>query len=52
LVASIARARLEDPFGNRYLIAFVLAVGGFLMLAYLGLYAVSALAAGLRADDR
>jgi uncharacterized membrane protein len=51
-VAGIARARLEDPFGNRYLIAFVVAVAGFLTLAYLGLYAVSALAASARAEDR
>jgi uncharacterized membrane protein len=51
-LADVARARLEDPFGNRYLIGFVLVVGGFLMLTYLGLYAFSWLAAGLRADDR
>jgi uncharacterized membrane protein len=47
-VAAIARARLEDPFGNRYLIAFVLAVAGFLTVAYLALYAVAALAAAVR----
>jgi uncharacterized membrane protein len=51
-VASLARTRLADPFGNRYLIVFVVAVAGFLTLAYLGLYAISALAASARAEDR
>lgn len=52
LVADLARARVEDPFGNRYLIVFVLAVCGSLILAYLGLYAVAALASSLRAESR
>jgi uncharacterized membrane protein len=51
LLASIARTRLEDPFGNRYLILFVFAACGSLMLAYLALYAVSALAASLRGEQ-
>ena len=50
LLASIARARLEDPFGNRYLIGFVIAVGGFLTLAYLTLWGVAALTAAARRD--
>jgi uncharacterized membrane protein len=50
LVASIARARLDDPFGNRYLILFVVAVTGFLTLAYVGLYGLGVLAASLRRE--
>ena len=50
LLASIARARLEDPFGNRYLIGFVIAVGGFLTLAYLTLWGIAALTAAVRRD--
>ena len=52
LLADIARARLDDPFGNRYLIAFVLAACGSLMVAYVGLYAISALAASLGPERR
>ena len=50
LVAGIARARLDDPFGNRHLILFLLAVSGTLTIAYLGLYAISALAASVRPE--
>jgi uncharacterized membrane protein len=50
LLASIARARLEDPFGNRYLIGFVVAVGGFLTLAYVTLWGVAAMTAAVRRD--
>src|SRR5207248_2587696 len=32
----LAKLRLDDPFGNRYLIGFTLALGGVLALAYLG----------------
>jgi uncharacterized membrane protein len=50
LLASIARARLEDPFGNRHLIGFVVAVGGFLTLAYVALWCVAAMTAAVRRD--
>jgi uncharacterized membrane protein len=49
---TLARLRLDDPFGNRYLIGFVLALCGFLTLAYLGLYGFTALAAAVTRDDR
>jgi uncharacterized membrane protein len=39
----LATARLVDPFGNRYLIVFVLGLCGFLTLAYLGVYGFTAL---------
>jgi uncharacterized membrane protein len=39
----IGTARLADPFGNRYLIGFVFALCGFLMLAYVGVYGFTAL---------
>jgi uncharacterized membrane protein len=45
---SLVGERLNDPLGNRYLILFVFALAGFLMLTYLGLYAVSALAGVVR----
>ena len=41
-VAALARTRLDDPFGNRHLIGFVVAVCGFLMLAYIAIYGVAA----------
>jgi uncharacterized membrane protein len=49
---TIARLRLDDPFGNRYLIGFVLAICGFLTLVYIGLYGVTTLAAAATRDDR
>jgi uncharacterized membrane protein len=49
---TLARLRLDDPFGNRYLIGFVLALCGFLTLAYLGLYGFTTLAAAVGRDDR
>lgn len=52
LVGAIARGRLDDPLGNRYLLGFVAALCGFLMLAYLGLYGFAALASAVRRDDR
>jgi uncharacterized membrane protein len=48
----IARLRLEDPFGNRYLIGFVIAFCGFLTLAYAGFYGFTALAASVHRDER
>ena len=48
----LARFRLEDPFGNRYLIGFVILFCGFLTLAYAGFYGFTALVASTRADDR
>jgi uncharacterized membrane protein len=46
----LARLRLDDPFGNRYLIGFTLALGGVLVLAYLGLYGFTLLVSGTRRD--
>jgi uncharacterized membrane protein len=48
----LARLRLEDPFGNRYLIGFVILFCCFLTLAYAGFYGFTALVASVRADDR
>ena len=48
LIGGLVRSRLHDPFGNRYLIGFVIAVCGFLTLAYLGLYGMASLAATAR----
>jgi uncharacterized membrane protein len=47
----IATARLADPFGNRYLIGFVLALCGFLTLAYVGLYGFTALVGAVKRDE-
>jgi uncharacterized membrane protein len=44
LLATLARARLEDPLGHPYLFAFVLGVCGFLVVTYLVLYGVASLA--------
>jgi uncharacterized membrane protein len=49
---TLARDRLDDPFGNRYLIGFVLALCGFLTLAYLGLYGFTSLVAAVTREDR
>jgi uncharacterized membrane protein len=46
----VARDRLDDPFGNRYLIGYVLLLGGFLVLAYAGLYGMSALGTAVRRE--
>jgi len=48
----LARFRLGDPFGNRYLIGFVILFCGFLTLAYAGFYGFTALLGSMRADDR
>jgi uncharacterized membrane protein len=47
---AVAHARLDDPLGNRYLLGYVLLLGGFLTLAYAGLYGASALGTMLRRD--
>jgi hypothetical protein len=49
---ALARLRLDDPFGNRYLIGFVIALCGFLTLVYVGLYGFTALAAAATRDER
>ncbi len=49
---TIARPRLDDPFGNRYLIGFVLALCGLLTLLYIGLYGFTTLAAAAMKDTR
>jgi uncharacterized membrane protein len=46
----LAKLRLDDPFGNRYLIGFTLALGGVLVLAYLGLYGFTLLVSSTRRD--
>jgi uncharacterized membrane protein len=51
-LAGIVRYRLDDPFGNRHLIGFVIVLCGFLTLAYCGLYGVTALAASARGERR
>ena len=43
--------RLSDPFGNPQLIGFVIAICGFLTLAYVGFYGFTALAATVRRDE-
>jgi uncharacterized membrane protein len=50
LVAEIVREHMRDPFAHRYPLGFVVAVCGFLTVAYVALYSVSALAATLRRD--
>jgi uncharacterized membrane protein len=52
LVAWTLRQGLENPLGHTHVLLFVVAAGGFLVLAYVGLYGVSALAASLARDDR
>ncbi|HEY7398633.1 MAG TPA: DUF1361 domain-containing protein [Gaiellaceae bacterium] len=46
----LVRIRADDPFGNRHLIGFTLALGCLLALAYLGLYGFTVLASEL--NDR
>ena len=48
----VARLRLADPFGNPRLTGFVIALCGFLTLAYVGFYGFTALAASVRQDER
>jgi uncharacterized membrane protein len=47
----LTKLRLDDPFGNRYLIGFTLALGGVLVLAYLGLYGFTVLVSSARRDE-
>jgi uncharacterized membrane protein len=47
----ITTTRLADPFGNHHLIGFVLALCGFLTLAYLGVYGFTALVGAARAQE-
>jgi uncharacterized membrane protein len=49
---TLARLRLDDPFGNRYLIGFVLALCGLQTLLYAGLYGFTSLAAAAGREDR
>jgi uncharacterized membrane protein len=51
-LSGIVRDRMDDPFGNRHLIGFVIVLCGFLTLAYCGLYGVTAIAAAARSDRR
>jgi uncharacterized membrane protein len=48
----VAFSRLTDPLGNPQLIGFVIALCGFLTLAYVGFYGFTALAANVRRDGR
>jgi uncharacterized membrane protein len=48
---AVAHARLDDPLGNRYLLGYVVLLGGFLTLAYAGLYGVSVLGTALRRES-
>jgi uncharacterized membrane protein len=51
-LAEITMARLQDPFGNRQLIGFVIVLCGFLTLAYCAFYGFTAVAATARRDRR
>ena len=44
----LARIRIDDPLGNPHLIGYVILLGGFLTLAYAGLYGLSALVGSQR----
>jgi uncharacterized membrane protein len=48
----LAKLRLDDPFGNRYLIGYTLLLGGVLVLAYLGLYGFTVLVSATRRDQQ
>jgi uncharacterized membrane protein len=52
LLWDVVRPRLADPFGNPQLTGFVIALCGFLTLAYVGFYGFTALAATVRRDER
>jgi uncharacterized membrane protein len=47
----IARSRLADPLGNRYLLGFVVLYCGFLTLTYVGFYGFTSLVATVRRGD-
>ena len=44
----LAHMRIDDPLGNPHLIGYVILLGGFLTLAYAGLYGLSALVGSQR----
>ena len=44
----LARMRIDNPLGNPHLIGYVVLFGGFLTLAYAGLYGLSALVGSQR----
>jgi uncharacterized membrane protein len=44
----LARVRIDNPLGNPHLIGYVVLFGGFLTLAYVGLYGLSALVGSQR----
>jgi uncharacterized membrane protein len=52
LLVDLTVGRLSDPLGNPQLIGFVIALCGFLTLAYVGFYGFTALAATVRRDER
>jgi uncharacterized membrane protein len=47
----LAATRIGDPFGNRYLIGYVVLLGVFLTLAYAGLYGFTALVGAARREQ-
>jgi uncharacterized membrane protein len=49
-IVDLARMRFDDPFGNRQLIGFVIALSVFLTLAYAALYGFAALMGVARAE--
>lgn len=51
LLVDLTLGRLSDPLGNPQLIGFVIAICGFLTLAYVGFYGFTALAATVRRDE-
>jgi uncharacterized membrane protein len=52
LLWAVARVRLSDPLGNPRLIGIVIALCGFLTVAYVGFYGFTTLAATVRRDER
>jgi uncharacterized membrane protein len=48
----LAKLRVDDPFGNRYLIGFTLALGSVLVLMYLGLYGFTLLVSSTRREQQ
>jgi uncharacterized membrane protein len=44
----LARVRIDNPLGNLHLIGYVVLFGGFLTIAYVGLYGLSALVGSQR----
>ena len=52
LVAWTMRQGLEDPFAHRHVLLFVAAAGGFLALAYVGIYGIAALASSVGGRDQ